>query len=85
MMRKIIHSVLFAALVMVFVAPQVMAEWVVKEVPMVGWVVTNGDKTVRAGSKKEAKKKAKILNKDAAEFKSDGSGPCDDPNSGVRC
>jgi len=77
---------ILAMLVSLLAMSQVMAEWKASKDPLgPGWLVSNGDKTVRAKNKKNAEKKAKLLNKNASEFKAEASGPCADPTSGVRC
>ena len=78
---------MFVSSVLTILSVQALAEWTAQKDPLgPGWLVTNGDKTIRAKDEKSAEKKAKLLNKGAAEFKADpGDGPCNDPRSGVLC
>lgn len=85
-MKKIARVVAPALLISMFTVSSAVAEWTVsKDLLGPGWLVSNGDKTVRAKTEENAKKKARLLNKNAAEFKAESEGPCADPNSGVRC
>ncbi len=87
-MRAIILSALLVFAVIPLTSTQALADshWQVQKDPLgPGYLVSNGDKTIRAKTEKEAKKKAKALNKDAAEFKDDGTGPCGDSDPTIHC
>ena len=84
MKKPAISLVLFGVPAML--TAQAIGEWTAQKDPLgPGWLVSNGDKTVRAKDEKNANKKAKLLNKGAAEVKADPSGECSDPRSGVLC
>jgi hypothetical protein len=84
--KKVARVVAPALVISMFAVSSAVADWTVSKDPLgPGWLVSNGDKTVRAKTEKNAKKKARLLNKNAAEFKAGSEGPCADPSSGIRC